>query len=123
MKDKNVWEIIVTTLLENGINAFPPASKIGQCKERYVVVKRGGSSRIKNYSSRRDLYEFFLYVPKEEYSQLSDFQMQVEKVLAKQPLYPMIMPTGDIENDYYDDNINAHLRILTYYNNVRDKHL
>ena len=122
-QQKNVWELIVSELIKNGISAYPPATKQGQCKEKYVVVKRGGSSQINNYSSRRDYYEFFLYVPKNQYSILSDFQVEVENVLAKSPIYPMIMPTGNIEDDYYDDNIDAHLRILSYYNNVRVKHL
>ena len=122
-ENKNVWELIVSELKKNGINAYPPANKQGQCKEKYVVVKRGGSYRLGTYSSRRDTYEFFLYVPKNDYSILSDFEAEVMAVLAKPPIYPMILPTGTIEDDYYDDNIDGHLRIISYYNNVRVQHL
>lgn len=120
---KNVWEIVVSELNKNGINAYPPATKQGQCKEKYVVVKSGGSTRANTYSSRRNIYNIFLYVPKNEYSTLLDFQAEVEEVMAKEPIYPMLMPTGNSENDYYDDNIDAHLRIISYYNNQRVKHL
>jgi len=123
MDDKNIWQRIYTVLRENGIEVYPPATKVGQCKRPYVMFKKGGSTRVKDYSSRRDFYNFFLYVPREQYDMLSDYEAQVKSILDSPPLYPMIMPTGKTENDYYDDNYNAHLRIIQYYNNVRDQHL
>lgn len=122
-ENKNVWERIVSVLNENGINAYPPATKQGQCKEKYVVVKYAGANQHKTYSTQKNYYEFYLYVPKNNYSILADFEAEVRAVLDKPPLYPMIMPTGSSENDYYDDNIDAHLRSFSYYNYQRVKHL
>lgn len=121
--NKNVWQIIYTVLKEKGIEVYPPATKNGQCTRPYVMFKKAGSLRVRQYSSQRDLYNFFLFVPRNKYDILSDFEAEVKAVLDSPPLYPMIMPTGRTENDYYDDNYNAHLRILQYYNNVRVKHL
>ena len=120
---KNVWQRTYLTLKQNGIDVYPPATKDGQCKKPYVVVKKGGSMQLQNYSTQRDFYDFLIYVPREQYDILSDYEAEVKKVLDSPPIYPMLMPTGQTENDYYDDNINAHLRIITYYNNVRVKHL
>lgn len=120
---KNVWQIIFDVLKNNGIEVYPPATHNGVCTKPYVVVKKSGSSSIYGYSSRRDLYLFMIYVPRTEYSILGDYEAKVKAILDSPPLYPMIMPTGNTEDDYYDDNMNAHLRMITYYNNVRDKHL
>lgn len=122
-EQQNMWQRIFDVLVENGIETYPPATYNGQCKRPYVMFKKAGSIRLKTYSSRRDYYNFFLYVPREQYDKLSDFEAEVKAVLDSPPLYPMIMPTGRTENDYYDDNYNAHLRILQYYNNVKEKHL
>ena len=123
MEEKNVWQIIFSTLSDNGIEVYPPATRNGKCTNPYVVLKKGGSNKIFGYSSKRDYYLFMLYVPRTQYSILSDFEAAVKSILDVPPLYPMIMPTGETENDYYDDNLDAHLRMFTYYNNVRVKHL
>lgn len=122
-ENKNVWNIIYETLKENGIDAREPANKIGECKTPYVVVKFSGSMQYLNYSTQRDYYDFYCYVPKNSYSELTDFEFRVKSILDSPPLYPMIMPTGSSENDYYDSNLKAHLRTFTYYNNKRVKHL
>lgn len=123
MEEKNVWQRIITTLKDNGIAAYPPATKVGQCKEPYVVVKFAGSMKAQTYSTQKDLYNFLIYVPKNKYSQLSDYETRIRSILDVPPLFPMIMPTGQAENDYFDDNMDAHLRIITYYNYKRNKHL
>lgn len=121
--NKTVWQIIFDTLKKNGINVYPPATKNGECKSPYVIFKFSGSTQYYSYSTQRDYYDFYLYVPRNAYSELPNFEAEVKKILDSPPLYPMIMPTGSSENDYYDDNINAHLRTFTYYNNKRVKHL
>lgn len=121
--EKTVWKLIMDKLIESGIEAYPPATKVGECKKPYVVVKQAGSAKILNYSSQRDFYDFYCYVPKNAYSTLTNFEARVKSVLDIPPLYPMIMPTGNTENDYYDDNIDAHMRRFTYYNNKRVQHL
>lgn len=121
--DKTVWQIIFEEMKKSGIDVYEPANKVGECKNPYVVVKFAGSTKYFNYSSVRNYYNFFLYVPRNKYSYLSEFEFKVKEVLDRPPLYPLIMPTGSSENDFYDDNLNAHLRIFSYYNNQRVKHL
>ena len=100
----------------------PPATKKGECTKKYIVVKQDGSSQINRYSSVRVYYRFLLYVPRNEYSELSKFEKEVKTVLDEQ-LYPLIKPSGQTETDFYDDNINGHLRVFLYQNNVRDKYV
>lgn len=120
--DKTIWQIISDTLNENGVDVFPPATKIGECKSPYVVLKQDGSTQIEKYSSEYVYYRFIVYVPRNKYSELSNFENKIKKILADN-LFPMIMPVGQTESDYYDDNYNAHMRAFLYRNNVRNKHL
>lgn len=120
--EKTVWENIADVLKKNGFKVYPPATHKGECTEKYIVLKQDGSSQINGYSSRRVYYRFLLYVPREEYTELTKFEKAVKKVLDEQ-LYPLIKPSGQTETDYFDDNINGHLRVFLYQNNERDKYL
>lgn len=128
MDVKSVYELILDAfkedekMIEEKIIAYPPATKVGECREPYVVVKQDGASQVGDFSSQKVYYRIMLYVPIKMYSRLEYFENIVKNVLDGK-LYPMLMPTGQKEGDYYDDNINAHLRTLLYSNNVRDKHL
>lgn len=120
--EKTVWENIMDVLKMNGFEVYPPATKKGECTKKYIVVKQDGASQINRYSSVRVYYRFLLYVPRNEYSELSKFEKEVKTVLDEQ-LYPLIKPSGQTETDFYDDNINGHLRVFLYQNNVRDKYV
>ena len=43
----------------------------------------------------------------------------VKKVL-KENIFPLLLPTGQEESDYYDDNYKAHMRAMLYRNVCRD---
>ena len=119
---KNVWEIIADTLKEDGWDVYPPATKEGECKSKYIVLKQDGSSQVGSFSSQFDYYMFLLYVPRNEYSKLGTYEKQLKDLLAKK-LFPLLVPTGQKMTDYYDDNYKAHLRTILYRNSVRNKHL
>lgn len=122
METKNVWEIISDTLKENGWDVYPPGTKNGECKSKYIVLKQDGSSQVGSFSSQFDYYMFLLYVPRNEYSKLGTYEMELKKLLAEK-LFPLLVPTGQKMTDYYDDNYKAHLRTILYRNSVRNKHL
>lgn len=110
--DKTLWEIIADTFIENGIMCYPPASKIGTCEENYIVLKQAGSVQVESYSSEWVYYMFMLYTPRNKYAEFERFENEVKKIIQDK-LYPMIKPTGLKNNDFYDDNINAHVRSFT----------
>lgn len=120
--EKTVWQIMFETLSNSGFEVYPPATKVGECKSPYIVLKEDGSSQINNYSSERVYYRILLYVPRNMYSQLTVLESEVRKVLDDE-LYPLILPTGQSDPDFYDDNYNAHMRAFFYRNNRRNKHL
>lgn len=128
MAVKSIFETICDTLnsdeklKEEKVITYPPATKKGECKEPYVVLKQDGGSKIGSFSSERVYYRFMIYVPRSMYSNLEYYESIVKNVIDTK-LYPMLMPTGQKETDYYDDNLNAHLRTFLYSNNVRNKHL
>lgn len=122
MEEKTVWQTIFDVLKESGFDIYPPAGHEGECKNPYIVLKQDGASQIENFSSERVYYRFYLYVPKNKYSYLSVFEEKVKNCINEK-LTPMIMPAGQTETDFYDDNLNAHLRVFLYRNNVRNKFL
>ncbi len=117
---ETVWKMIFNALQEAGIETYPPATKVGECLSEYVVVKKAGSSPVYRKSTEYVFYMFLLYVPRVKYSELDAFEKRVKHVLHEK-LYPTLMPLGTEENDYYDDNYNAHMRSFTYRSNVRNK--
>lgn len=120
--NKTVWEIISDTLISRGFEVYPPATKVGECKREYIVLKQDGSSQKDRLSTQTVYYAFMLYVPKNQYSRLGDFEKRVKEILDTD-LFPLIMPAGSTDTDYYDDNYNAHMRTFLYRNYVRNKHL
>lgn len=110
--EKTLWEIIADALIRNGVMCYPPAGKPGECKENYVVLKQAGGVQVEAFSSEWTYYMFLLYTPKERYSGFERFEKVVNKIIFDE-LYPMIKPTGLKNNDYYDDNVNAHVRSFT----------
>lgn len=120
--EKTLWEIIADTFIKNGIMCYPPATKDGECKENYIVLKQAGSVQVESYSSEWVYYMFMLYTPREKYSDFERFEREVRNIIREE-LYPMIKPTGLKNNDFYDDNINAHVRSFTVRATARNKML
>lgn len=118
----SIWKTIFKGLEEKGIDVYPPGTKQGECKNRYVVVKQNGKAQAGSFSSEFVYYLFLLYVPRNQYSEMEEYEEQVKAVLDNE-LYPMLMPTNSTIPDYYDDEIKAHMRSLVYRNCVRNKHL
>lgn len=118
-----VWAIVQEELEKNNIKAYPPGTQTGECKSEYVVIKQGGGTQLNNYSSEQVMFDFMLYVPKNKYHTLDEFEFRVKAVLDSKPIYPMLMPTGSTDPDFYDDEVKAHMRSFMYRINKRNKHL
>lgn len=110
----DVWQIIMDIFNKYGeLPVYPPAIHNGECKEPYLVVKRDGGARVPSYSSQYMYIRFMLYVPRNQYSKLGEYQKQVEN-LIEEKISPLLLPTGQQESDYYDDNYKAHMRAMVY---------
>lgn len=119
---KTIWERIADALRLHGIDVYPPATKQGECKSEYAVLKEDGSNQIGTFSSESHYYTILCYVPKERYTQLSRFKQEIKAIVATD-LYPMLMPTGQETPDFYDDTVKAHMVSITYRNSVRNEKL
>lgn len=119
---QTVWEKIVDAISNHNIEVYPPATKKGECKKEYVVVKQDGSSQYQDFSSEAHYYTLLLYVPQFEYASLEKFKEEVKAIVATD-LYPVLMPTGNETPDYYDETFKAHMVSIMYRNNVRNKQL
>lgn len=119
--EDTLWEIITNTLTEHNIDVYPPATAKGECKKPYVVLKQDGVTKIPGISSERVFYMVMLYVPKEQYTYLSRFEEEVRNALDG--VAPMVLPVGETNTDYYDDNYNAHMRYMLYRANRRNRYV
>lgn len=122
IEQDTVWEITFKALKDAGINVYPPSTKKGKCEKPYVVIKEAGGARFGLFSSEYIHYMFLVYVPRDMYDYLSVFERKIKDVLHKK-CFPMLVPTGSKENDYYDDNYDAHMRSFTYRNVARNKYI
>ena len=116
----SVWQIVADILGKYcELPVYPPATHNGECMSPYIVLKKDGGARVPSYSSQFQYYRIMIYVPRNQYSKLDDYQKRVKKVL-KENIFPLLLPTGQEESDYYDDNYNAHMRAMLYRNVCRN---
>lgn len=110
----SVWGIVQKLLEKYGsLSVYPPATHDGECSKPYIVLKMDGSAQIPSYSSQYQYMRIMLYVPRNQYSKLDEYQKQIENIIAEK-IFPLLIPTGQKESDYYDDNYKAHMRATLY---------
>ena len=112
--DESRWQDIYDCLATHDFNVFSPGIKVGECTEKYVVVRYDGSSRHTKFSTDVDTYSVLCYVPKKAYSELEPFVASVQD--AMKDLMPMIKPNGNRTPSYYDDTYKAHMVSISYTN-------
>lgn len=118
----SIWKTVFKELVKGGIDAYPPATKKGECKSSYVVVKQDGKAQVRSFSSEFVYYLFLLYIPQNQYSEMDEYESQLRQIVDD-ALYPLLMPVSSTIPDYYDDEVKGHVRSVMYRNCVRNKHL
>lgn len=119
----SVWQIVADILTKYGsLPVFPPATHNGEVTTPYIVLKEDGSAVVPSYSSMYRYFRIMIYVPRNEYSKLDEYEAEVRRILQDN-VFPLLLPSGSSESDYYDDNYNGHLRALLYRNVYREKHI
>lgn len=108
------WQDIFAHLKAKGFDVYAPAQKIGECTSPYLVVKNDGSYQHANFSTDRDMYVIYCYVPKMRYSELEPLVQSVKDAMRE--LYPMIQRYGQQLPSYYDDSVQAHYIGIEYEN-------
>lgn len=108
------WQDIFVHLGKNGFNVFPPGVKVGECTEKYIVVKNDGSTKVAGTSTEQEFYSVMCYVPLNEYSKLEVFKQDVKKCMSE--LSPMIKRHGKESPSFTDDKIKSHMISIEYSN-------
>lgn len=105
-------EDIYNHLKRNNIEVYFPEQHIGEVKSKYVVVRQQGENQFENYSSTVSTVDLYLYVPRNDYSQVQRFIDEVKEVMKG--MRPMIKSTYYVSPTYYDDLIKGHTITMTY---------
>lgn len=108
------WQDIYVHLKNEGFEVYAPAQKTGECTSPYLVIKNDGSYNHVNFSTDRDMYAIYCYVPKTRYSELEPLVQSVKE--AMKGLYPMIQQYGQQLPSYYDEAVKGHYIAIEYEN-------
>lgn len=111
------WADIFRHLKLEGFDVRPPGQTVGQCKNRYIVVKFNGESQHGNFSTNDTFYGLLCYVPSNRYSEIDSFVREVQKSMKK--MEPMILPTNEISSSFFDEKFNAWYVSIGYKNYKR----
>lgn len=109
------WQDIFLHLKNKGFSVYPPATKVGECTEPYLVLKTSATTQKLRYSSMVTYYDVLCYIPRGQYSQLEVYFQSVKDAMKE--LQPMIMPTYTDTEPFYDDMVKAHMVSTQYRNN------
>lgn len=102
-------------LKAEGYDVYFPEQHVGECLKPYLVLKYSGSVPAQGVSSRADLYDIFIYVPRDKYSLLDEMVQSVVKVIAG--LKPLFFKYNDQQTaSVYDDDVKAHCVSVEYAN-------
>lgn len=102
-------------LKSKGHEVYFPGQKEGECLSKYIVIKYAGSTKALSISSRTDLYEIQLYVPKKNYSLIEYFTQEIINEMKE--LRPLFIPYDNQQDtSFYDDQVKAHFVSITYMN-------
>lgn len=105
---------IVVYLQNQGFNVYLPGKHQGECTAAYVVVRTGVTTQFQQFSSTVTYYDVMCYVPGATPSKLDKFVDEV--TLSMKGLAPMIRPTYEVSEAYYDDAVKGCMKSITYIN-------
>lgn len=114
---KSRWQDIYLHLKNKGFDVYAPAQKEGDCTSPYLVIKNDGSYNHVNFSTDRDMYAIYCYVPKDKYSELEPLVQAVKDAMLE--LYPMIQSYGQQLPAFYDDSVKGHYVGIEYENHKK----
>lgn len=106
------WKNMITSLKEDGISAYAPGAKTGECVSPYVVVKPLNSMRYQNFSSTVDYYDVLCYA--KTVSGVLELKTQVKQVLKT--LEPSVGTTYTETEPFYDETVHAWMSSMMYQN-------
>ena len=114
MSENTRWKDIYRHLKSNGFDVYAPDQKEGYCLEPYIVIKSREVVRLETVSSNEAMYDILLYVPKNRFSFVEEYVLQVIEAMDK--LFPMIREAGTQTEPFYDDDVQGYMVSIQYSN-------
>ena len=105
---------IIKHLKNKGFDTYLPGKHKGDCVSEYLVVKTGATSQVEKFSSEVTYYDIMCYVPEDTPSRLDALLDEVVQAMLE--MAPMIRPTHESTGHFFEENIKAHTRSITYSN-------
>lgn len=119
MSSYKVWDKAYKYLLSKGFDVYPPATKRGECKSDYIVLKSEATSQLSTFSSEVQYYLILCYSNK--YTSLLKLVDNVKSVMNR--YYPNMKPTGNETVPFYDDDVKAYMVSIQYRTVARNNRL
>ncbi len=108
-----MWQAVYDELKNAGLNPFPPGKYVGECKERYCVVKEQTQSAYFNARSvGYRLIDLILFVPASSYIAMGVYAAEIKTAMLG--LKPNVRPTGTETPVITDDDRKAYTTSLEY---------
>lgn len=114
-----LWDATFRYLKAKGFDVYPPATKKGECKEDYIVLKNDVTAPIMNFSSEYNYYIILCY--SKAYTGVLKLSDNVKNVMKE--YVPNMMPTGNETPPFFDESVNAFMVSIQYRANCRNNKL
>lgn len=111
--DSRIQDIFLH-LQDKGFDVYFPAHKVGQCTEPYVVVRDATTSLVAGTTSTVTYYDILCYVPGLQFERLEPFVDSVKVAMCD--LNPIVRPTYNQTQSFYDNTVDAHMISVQYKN-------
>ena len=107
-----MWQKIYSKLQEHGLNPYPPGKHVGECKERYCVIKEQTQSAYFNARAvGYRAYDLILFVPWSSYVAIGPYVQVVKEAMRE---LPALRYTGTETPVIVEDEKKAYSTSLVY---------
>lgn len=107
-----MWARIYDKLREKGLNPYPPGKHVGECKERYCVIKEQTQSAYFNARSvGYRIIDIIVYVPAASYIAVAPYVAEIKGALRE---LPELRYTGTETPIVTDDERKAYTTSIVY---------
>lgn len=108
------WETISETLSSHNIDAYAPATHVGECKNNYVVVRISDVNDMSQAVAKQAFYDIMCYIPVGKYHKIESFVKEVKAALDT--LTPVIKYEGAQTPEFFDEKVQAYMVSFRYVN-------
>lgn len=117
----SVYEKVYDKLEADNFSVFPPNTHVGDVTDEYVVLGDGGRYQAGSNSSQTVLIDVMCYVPGNRFTDLDEYANLIKGSINE--LFPLVIPTGNETQAFYDESIKGWMKSVEYRYTVRNRFL